>query len=66
MGARAICDALKENITLVDLDLSSNRITAVGAASLADGLGANNTLQVMKVGRNHQKSLIKVFILPNE
>ena len=48
-GALAIGKALKNNRTLIQLDLSYNRITETGAGHVALGLQTNDTLQGLKV-----------------
>ncbi|KAH3717605.1 hypothetical protein DPMN_060398 [Dreissena polymorpha] len=42
--------ALAENSTLKELDLTNNRINANGMALLMAGLKYNETLEVLKVG----------------
>lgn len=51
-GAAAMGDALKTNNTLLELDLSHNRITEKGALAIAKGLEKNKTLRVLKMGFN--------------
>ena len=51
-GAKAVGEALAANNTLTELDISSNRISVVGAKWLAKGLEQNSTLQVFRVGQN--------------
>ena len=53
-GAEAISKALKENRTLLELDISLNRIGLEGAKNIAKGMKENDTLQVLRVS-----SLIK-------
>ncbi len=48
-GARALCDALRGNNTLTELNIRNNRISTVGAAHIARGLEGNCTLEVLKV-----------------
>ena len=48
-GAEAMGKALKVNRTLLQLDLSFNRIPQIGAGYLAVGLQTNDTLQGLKV-----------------
>lgn len=48
-GAQAIADALDNNRTLLELDISFNRIPIEGARSIASGLQSNDVLQVLKV-----------------
>jgi hypothetical protein len=48
-GARALCDAIRGNNTLTELNIRNNRISTVGAAHIARGLEGNNTLEVLKV-----------------
>lgn len=52
-GARALCDALKGNNTLTELNIRNNRISTVGAAHIARGLEGNNTLEILKVSNAH-------------
>jgi hypothetical protein len=51
-GALGFADALKVNSTLLDLDISNNRITAEGAAFIGKALEVNDTLKVLRIGRN--------------
>lgn len=55
-GAYAMAEALKQNSTLVELDISNNRITVEGCTALAKGLNQNETLKILKV-RNKSKTL---------
>ena len=48
-GARALCDSMRVNNTLTELNIRNNRISTVGAAHIARGLEGNNTLEVLKV-----------------
>ena len=48
-GAEAISKALKENRTLLELDISLNRIGLEGAKNIAKGMKENDTLQVLRV-----------------
>jgi hypothetical protein len=48
-GAEAISRALRENRTLLELDISLNRINMEGAIALAKGVKENDTLTVLKV-----------------
>ena len=48
-GAEAISEALKENRTLLELDISLNRIGLEGAKNIAKGMKENDTLQVLRV-----------------
>lgn len=48
-GAEAMAKALKENRTLLELDISLNRINLEGAQALARGIKENDTLKVLKV-----------------
>ena len=48
-GAEAISKALKENRTLLELDISLNRIGLEGAKNIAKGMKENDTLQVLTV-----------------
>lgn len=49
-GAEAMGKALKVNRTLLDLDISFNRIPEEGAGHMAVGLQVNDVLQSLKVG----------------
>lgn len=49
LGAQAIMEALKHNRTLIELDISFNRIPIEGANFIAAGLRHNDTLKVLKV-----------------
>ena len=53
-GAEAISKALKENRTLLELDISLNRIGLEGAKNIAKGMKENDNLQVLRV-----RSLVK-------
>lgn len=58
-GAVAMGKALKNNRTLLQLDLSFNRIPEAGAGHIAVGLQTNDTLQGLKVsGRNSSMTII--------
>ena len=48
-GAEAMSRALRENRTLLELDISLNRINMEGAQAIAKGLKDNDTLKVLKV-----------------
>ena len=48
-GATALMDALQDNRTLIELDISFNRIPLEGAKDIAEGLKDNDTLKVLKV-----------------
>lgn len=48
-GSEAMAKALKENRTLVELDISMNRINVEGAQALGRGVKENDTLKVLKV-----------------
>lgn len=45
-------EAIRANNTLIELDISNNRITTQGALCIAKGLEGNNTLEILKVGSN--------------
>ena len=48
-GAEAISKALKENRSLLELDISLNRIGLEGARDVAKGMKENDTLRVLRV-----------------
>jgi len=48
-GAELLARALRENRTLLELDVSLNRINGEGATAIAKGVRENDTLQVLKV-----------------
>ena len=48
-GAEAMSKALRENRTLLELDISLNRINMEGANAIAKGIKENDTLKVFKV-----------------
>jgi Leucine Rich repeat len=48
-GALALSRCLRSNVHLTDLDITCNRISMVGAKTLASGLQMNGTLSVLKV-----------------
>ena len=48
-GAKAIGTALKSNRTLLELDLSHNRVPEEGATEIAQGMRENDVLQILKV-----------------
>lgn len=48
-GAKAMGHALTHNRTLLDLDLSSNRIPLQGAVLLAKGINTNDLLATLRV-----------------
>ena len=60
-GAEAMGKALKVNRTLLQMDLSYNRIPEVGAGYLAVGLQTNDTLQGLKVIYVIQISVLQSF-----
>ena len=49
-GAQALGEALRHNNTLVHLDLSNNRVSDEGTALLCNGLAANDSLRILRVG----------------
>jgi len=51
-GAEALSLALKNNRTLLELDISYNRIPMEGAHSIAAGLKVNDVLKRLKVSKN--------------
>ena len=55
-GAEAISKALKENRSLLELDISLNRIGLEGAKDLAKGMRENDTLRILRVSK-----IIKIF-----
>lgn len=48
-GAEAMGLALKQNRTLLELDISYNRIPVEAAAAIAAGVKENDTLKTLKV-----------------
>lgn len=48
-GSEAIGEALKVNRSLLELDISLNRINLQGARAIASGLADNDTLEMLKV-----------------
>lgn len=48
-GAVALSRCLRTNVHLADLDITNNRISIVGAKSLASGLRSNGVLNILKV-----------------
>ena len=48
-GALALSRCLRRNVQLTNLDITNNRISAVGAKLLASGLRNNGVLNVLKV-----------------
>jgi len=51
VGAEALGRALKHNRTLMELDVSHNRISEIGAGHIALGLQTNDVLKCLKVKR---------------
>jgi Ran GTPase-activating protein (RanGAP) involved in mRNA processing and transport len=47
-----VAEALRDNRTITELDLSGNRVTAAGAADLATALSENTTLTSVKLRDN--------------
>lgn len=55
-GSEAMGKALKNNRTLLELDLSHNRIPEAGAVAISQGLQHNDTLKVLRVREScHRK-----------
>lgn len=53
MGLDGSCEmgkALKQNRSLLELDISYNRLPQEGITCIASGLQANDTLRTLKVG----------------
>ena len=50
-GAEVISKALKENRTLLELDISLNRIGLEGARDIAKGMKENDTLKILRVSK---------------
>ncbi len=48
-GCKAISDSLATNSTLIELDISRNRVGEKGAYFLFQGLIKNETLQILRV-----------------
>lgn len=53
-GSEAMGKALKNNRTLLELDLSHNRIPEAGAVAISQGLQHNDTLKVLRVSSYHR------------
>ena len=49
-GAKALGRALRYNSSLLELDVTCNRVNMEGAVALADGLRSNSALRWLKVG----------------
>jgi len=49
-GSLAVCELLKKNSTLTELNLSSNRIDWLSIRLIAKGLASNKSLEALKVG----------------
>jgi len=56
-GAAAVGESLRENNTLIDLDLSNNRISTEGALALSKGLQINNTLKILRFVKKNDESM---------
>lgn len=52
VSARLLCDAIRHNTHITSLNLSNNRITAVGARLLADALRTNTGLRMLNLNHN--------------
>ena len=52
-GARCVCQGLQHNTTLLHLNLSSTRITDVGAEYIAQALKSNCSLQTLIISNNY-------------
>lgn len=50
-GAHSLALALKENRTLLELDISNNRITMEGAGAFGKIFSVNDSLQVLRVSK---------------
>ncbi|EGG23361.1 hypothetical protein DFA_05493 [Cavenderia fasciculata] len=51
-GCRIICEAFNRQSTIIDLDMSSNRLTPKSATYIGDMLAANKTLQGIDIGHS--------------
>ncbi|MFO1021448.1 MAG: hypothetical protein U0903_12240 [Planctomycetales bacterium] len=60
-GAIALADALKQNRTLMHLDLSRNGMTASGLAALIAALQENQTLQSLRIDGPGQDVLADIL-----
>ena len=49
-GALSLAIALKSNTSLLELDISNNRIPMEGAAQFGKIFSSNDTLQILRVG----------------
>lgn len=49
-GCKALAKALEENKTLIELDLTCNRISKECLEKLMGGLKRNSTLEILRVG----------------
>ncbi|XP_053389633.1 leucine-rich repeat-containing protein 74A-like [Mercenaria mercenaria] len=62
-GAKALGEALPENDSLTELDVTNNRINANGMALFMIGLRTNETLQSLKLGMNPFSSEVAKHLL---
>ncbi|XP_075260664.1 uncharacterized protein LOC142352151 isoform X2 [Convolutriloba macropyga] len=55
-GALAIADAIKSTDILKEIDVTNTRINTEAAVNLAKGLAVNETLMILKMGKNPMES----------
>ena len=48
-----VADGLRQNKSVLKLDLSENRITSLGAVAIFESLEYNSTLEVLNIANNH-------------
>ena len=63
VGAEALGRALKHNRTLMELDVSHNRISEIGAGHIALGLQTNDVLKCLKVKNIFKGFYILLYII---
>jgi len=56
-GAKRIAEAISENSTLQEINLSGNRMLAEGVESIADGIRMNSTLLKIDLGENSRHTI---------
>jgi len=61
-GAERISEALKQNTTLTELDISSNYITDKGGYKISDAVLSNSTLNLLLLNRNSLSDKCMNFI----
>ncbi len=57
-----LADALASNVSMLSLDLSSNRIGNAGAIALAAALHFNSTLVDLQLGGNHIGVCVGIYL----